>query len=318
MKFDRPFVVSIAVALVVAFGLRTPVSFAQDSPPASALDRAVESYSFEQYDEALALLKSIDAGALSAGEKEQLEEYLTLAETGLRRQNTAVSDFNRARQALRDGKLEEARQLNEAVLDNVFAPVDLHISATARLAKIKLLERKKVKHPLVKKNVSQPVKPVKPGQAAPPNVPPADRIAAAKDRIRQGWAALRNREYQQAQDHFSVARWYVPDAPLEKVYVDTHTGLAYHRPPRNDERHRVRVITGPSYHVTMNLQLGISRLIASETFQFTGGVGVDGFVQLPNISRTQFKSTVTVPASPVGGRKIVILQDYYILIKPKL
>jgi general secretion pathway protein D len=64
-------------------------------------------------------------------------------------------------------------------------------------------------------------------------------------------------------------------------------------------------------YVTMNLQPGVGRLIAINTFQFSGGpitgVGAPGFVQLPIIQRQQVKTTVTVPDGGtllIGGQKL--------------
>ncbi|MCH8851939.1 MAG: hypothetical protein IID41_04730 [Planctomycetes bacterium] len=64
-------------------------------------------------------------------------------------------------------------------------------------------------------------------------------------------------------------------------------------------------------YVTMNIQPGVGRLIAMNTFQFSGGpitgVGAPGFVQLPIIQRQQVKTTVTVPDGGtvlIGGQKL--------------
>ncbi|MCH8853303.1 MAG: hypothetical protein IID41_11730, partial [Planctomycetes bacterium] len=64
-------------------------------------------------------------------------------------------------------------------------------------------------------------------------------------------------------------------------------------------------------YVTMNLQPGVGRLVAVNTFQFSGGpisgVGAPGFLQLPIIQRQQVKTTVTVPdgGTPlIGGQKV--------------
>ena len=64
-------------------------------------------------------------------------------------------------------------------------------------------------------------------------------------------------------------------------------------------------------YVTMNVQPGVGRLIAINTFQFSGGpitgVGAPGFVQLPIIQRQQVKTTVTVPDGGtllIGGQKL--------------
>lgn len=64
-------------------------------------------------------------------------------------------------------------------------------------------------------------------------------------------------------------------------------------------------------YVTMNIQPGVGRLVAINTFQFTGGpitgVGASGFVQLPIIQRQQVKTTVTIPDGGtllIGGQKL--------------
>ncbi len=64
-------------------------------------------------------------------------------------------------------------------------------------------------------------------------------------------------------------------------------------------------------YVTMNLQPGVGRLVAVNSFQFSGGpitgVGASGLVQLPIIQRQQVKTTVTVPDGGtllIGGQKL--------------
>ena len=59
-----------------------------------------------------------------------------------------------------------------------------------------------------------------------------------------------------------------------------------------------------------------------EEFGFSGGpqsgVGAPGFVQMPSISRTQIKTSVSLPAHSSGSRSRTIVQDYLILFKPRL
>ena len=82
-------------------------------------------------------------------------------------------------------------------------------------------------------------------------------------------------------------------------------------------------LVAPRRRVTMNMQFGVGRLIGVQSFQFAGGprsgVGAPGFVQLPNISRTQIKTTATAPAPSIGGgRTLTFVQDYLVLFMPLL
>ena len=69
-------------------------------------------------------------------------------------------------------------------------------------------------------------------------------------------------------------------------------------------------------YVMMNLQPGVGRLVAVNTFQFSGGpitgVGAPGFVQLPIVQRQQIKTTITVPDGGtllVGGQKLTFEKE---------
>ncbi len=71
------------------------------------------------------------------------------------------------------------------------------------------------------------------------------------------------------------------------------------------------VVSPDRRYVTMNLQPGVGRLVAINTFQFTGGpvagVGTEGFVQLPILQVQNVKTTVTVPDGGtllIGGQKL--------------
>lgn len=152
-------------------------------------------------------------------------------------------------------------------------------------------------------------------------LPPRGR---AKKLIADGMTALRQGDYQLAQDYFSVAFWYVPDAPAEQLFIEPQDpGVLQHLPV--SAVHHVETVAAPRRHVTMNLEFGVGRVVGVNTFQFTGsptsGTGASGFVQLPIISRTQLKTTATAPAGPIvpsGGRSYTMVRDYLVLIRPRL
>ena len=285
-------------------------------PTFQHLAQAIELYEQEEYAEAHTRLMGIDADELGPAGRQRLGKYSNLAALAVGRLGAARQAYQRAQAAIREADFPKAKQLLGEVLENEYAPIELRVSARARLAKVSLLERRASAG-----NVPKNPNPHKQPNSKPVMPPNVDPVEQARKLIKQGSAALAAGRYFEAQKQFSMAAWYVPDAPLEKITVAVPAGLNVDHLPVAGVQER-QVIALPRHWVTMNLQVGVGRLLGVQAFQFAGGprsgVGAPGFVQLPTISRTQVKTTATAPAASVGARSRTFVQDYLVLFKPRL
>ncbi len=287
---------------------------AGDPTPADRLAQAVALYDSQDYTEAKALLSELDPAGLSDSARAQFEKYRDLTDAALAGLSDARDKYNQARGAVRNHELARAKELLAEVIDNAHAPTDLKISARARLARVALLERKQSRNPA-------PSPQNTPAQSPSLFAAHTDPMDRAREFVRLGRDAVRRRDYFRAQERFNEAVMLVPDAPLEEIVVAVPRGMNVSHMPVSEVEEVYLV--APRRRVTMNMQLGVGRLIGVQSFQFVGGprsgVGAPGFVQLPNISRTQIKTTATASAPSIGGgRTLTFVQDYLVLFMPRL
>ena len=304
--------------LMIGCLLVTNGAEAVDPHPAGRLERAIALYDSQDYAEAETLFSELDVTELSDSARAQFEKYRNLTDAAMAGVSEAYEKYNQARGAVRNHELAQAKELLAEVIDNAHAPTDLKISARARLARVALLERRQSRQ--------QSRNPAPASQNTSARSPSlftvhTDPLDRAREFVRMGTAAVRRRDYFRAQEHFNAAVMLVPDAPLEEIVVRVPPGMNVNHMPvtQVEEVHLV----APRRRVTMNMQFGVGRLIGVQSFQFAGGpqsgVGAPGFVQLPNISRTQIKTTATAPAPSIGGgRTFTFVQDYLVLFKPLL
>ena len=304
--------------LMVGCLLVTNGAEAGDPAPAGRLQQAIALYDSQDYGEAKALLSELDPTALSDPARAQFVKYRNLTDAAMAGVLEARDKYNLARGAVRNRQLAQAKKLLAEVIDNAHVPTDLKISARARLARVALLERQKSRQ--------QSRNPVPSPQNTPAQSPSlfavhTDPLDRAREFVRLGTDAVRRRDYFKAQEHFNEAVMLMPDAPLEEIVVLVPAGMnVSHMPVTLVEE---VYLVAPARRVTMNMQFGVGRLLGVQSFQFAGGprsgVGAPGFVQLPNISRTQIKTTATAPAPSIGGgRTFTFVQDYLVLFMPRL
>ncbi len=312
--FTRPRMAVLMIGCLLA----TYGAEAGDPDPAGRLKQAIALYDSQDYAEAKDLLSELDPTALSGSAREQFEKYRNLTDAAMAGVSQARDKYNQARGAVRNRQLAQAKELLAEVIDNAHAPTDLKISARARLARVALLERRQSRQ-----QSRNPAPSPQNTSARSPSLftVHADPLDRAREFVRLGSDAVRRRDYFKAQQHFNEAVMLVPDAPLEEIVVRVPPGMNVNHMPvtQVEEVHLV----APRRRVTMNMQFGVGRLIGVQSFQFAGGpqsgVGAPGFVQLPNISRTQIKTTATAPAPSIGGgRTFTFVQDYLVLFKPLL
>ncbi len=300
--------------LMIGCLVATQGAEAGDPDPAGRLEQAIALYDSRDYAEANALLSELEPTALSDTARAQFEEYRNLTDAAMAGVAEARAKYNQARGAVRNHQLAQAKELLAEVIDNAHVPTDLKISARARLARVALLERRNSRQPA-------PSPQSTPAQSPSVFTVHADPMDRAREFVRLGNAAVRRRDYFKAQEHFNAAVMLVPDAPLEEIVVLVPAGMnVSHMPVSQIEE---VYMVAPRRRVTMNMQFGVGRLIGVQSFQFAGGprsgVGAPGFVQLPNISRTQIKTTATAPAPSSGsGRTLTFVQDYLVLFMPRL
>ncbi len=312
--FTRP---PMAV-LMIGCLLVTNGAEAVDPHPAGRLERAIALYDSQDYAEAKTLFSELDVTELSDSARAQFEKYRNLTDAAMAGVSEAYEKYNQARGAVRNHELAQAKELLAEVIDNAHAPTDLKISARARLARVALLERRQSRQQSRNPAPAPQNTPAQSHSLFNVHTDPLDR---AREFVRMGTAAVRRRDYFRAQEHFNAAVMLVPAAPLEEIVVRVPPGMnVNHMPVTQVEEVHLGV---PRRRVTMNMQFGVGRLIGVQSFQFAGGpqsgVGAPGFVQLPNISRTQIKTTATAPAPSIGGgRTFTFVQDYLVLFKPLL
>ena len=291
---------------------------AGDPEPAGRLEQAIALYDSQDYTEARALLSELDPTALSDSARAQFEKYRKLTDAAMAGVSEARDKYNQARGAVRNRQLAQAKKLLAEVIDNAHTPTELKISARARLARVALLERRQRRGQRRQPAPSPQNTPAQSPSLFTVNTDPMER---AREFVRLGADAVRRRDYFKAQEHFNAAVMLVPDAPLEEIVVLVPAGMSVnHMPVTQVEEVHIGV---PQRRVTMNMQFGVGRLIGVQSFQFSGGpqsgVGAPGFVQLPNISRTQIKTTATAAAPSIGGgRTLTFVQDYLVLFMPRL
>jgi hypothetical protein len=300
--------------LVIGCLLATHGAEADDQKAAGGLEQAIAAYDSRDYTEANALLSELDPAVLDDSTRAQFEKYRKLSDDAMAGVSEARDKYNLARGAIRSRQLTQAKKLLAEVIDSAFAPTELKISARARLARVALLQRKQSRKPAI---IPQHM----PAQSPSLFTAQTDPLERAREFVRLGSDAVRRRDYFKAQGHFNAAVMLVPDAPLEEIVVAVPAGVDVSHMPVS-EIEEVHLVV-PQRRVTMNMQLGVGRLLGAESFQFAGGpptgVGAPGFVQLPNISRTQVKTTATAPAPSIGGgRTMTFVRDYLVLFMPRL
>ncbi len=318
MNRHHTFIGSRTAVLLIGCLLATCSAEAGDPDPAGRLERAIALYDSQDYAEAKTLLSELDPTALSEPARAQCEKYRNLTDAAMAGESEARNKYNQARGALRSRQLALAKELLAEVIDNAHVPTDLKISARARLARVALSERRQSRGQRRQPAPSPQNTPARSPSLFTVHTDPLDR---AREFVRLGSDAVRRRDYFKAQQHFNAAVMLVPDAPLEEIVVLVPAGMNVNLMPVSQVE---EVYIGvPPRRVTMNMQFGVGRLIGMQSFQFAGGpqsgVGAPGFVQLPNISRTQIKTTATAPAPSIGaGRTLTFVQDYLVLFMPLL
>ncbi len=289
------------------------VCVAQDRSAERQLAQGIELFELEAYEAAEVLLSGVDESELRGSSLEQWHKYTDLARDAASAQQSIRQKFGQARRAIHDGDFARARQLLRAVLDHEYAPIELQITARARLAKVSMLERRKTLTAAQGRQLPTPPVPA----AAPQSIDP---VALARELVALGEEAIRQGDYPGAQAYFNRALIQVPTSPLEEVVVPVSRAAVAHMPVA--KVHEVERVVRPRHRAMMNLQLGVGRLIGVQSFQFVGGpssgVGAPGFVQLPHISRTQINTSVSMPARSLGARSYTYIQDYLVLFKPKI
>ncbi len=119
----------------------------------------------------------------------------------------------------------------------------------------------------------------------------------------QAWIAITNQQNFVSTLQPVVASGAAAQAPITDT-IDTGAVL------------NVQAVASPDRrYVSMNVQPGVGRLVAINTFRFSdpGGAGsAGGFVQLPIVQRQQVKTTVTIPDGGtllIGGQKTTSEQE---------
>ena len=286
---------------------------AQDRSSVRMLADGIELYELEAYEAADVLLSGIDASELRGASLAQWREYTDLARDAATAQQSIRREFEQARRAIADGDFARARELLGAILAHEYTPIELQITARARLAKVSMLERRKAPSAVPARRLAAPAVPSTVQQSTDP-------VGRAREFIALGEEAIRRGDYPEAQAYFNRALIQVPSSPLEEVVIAVSRAAVEHMPVA--KIHEVERVAPPRHRVAMNLQLGVGRLIGVQSFQFVGGppsgVGAPGFVQLPHVSRTQIKTSVSMPARSLGARSYTQIQDYLVLFKPKI
>jgi hypothetical protein len=268
------------------------------------LQIAVELYGDGEFEDAAALLGNVSRDELSESGRVLFDQYQPLIRHAAAGVTAARRDLGDAHRALGLLEFDGARAKIAAVVTSEFAPPDLKQDARALLATVQFRQRQR--------DLAADV--------ADPGEDRAERYHQARIRLAQASESMTEKDWQMAQDHYSLASWYWPDAPLETVYVDPRDGAVFTQLPAA-RLHTVEVLV-PVRNVTMNLQLGVGRLVAINSFQFSGapvsGVGASGFVQLPVVQRIQLKTTVTAPAVEYRPQieRIDVTDKYVVIVRP--
>ncbi len=224
-----------------------------------------------------------------------------------------------ARLATEAGNLDEARAVLESVLSASGTSAELRILARARLARVAMLQRTQVQPRRPAAATALPDPP-----AAVPEVASSDSrsvVQQAQARVVEGWAAISAGDYHDAQALFNMAIALVPAAPRRTVRIKPYSGFDTRGIAVSGTLHRT-VSASPDGWMTANVQLGLGRLVGMRSFQFSGGprtgVGGSGWVQLPNVQRTQINTTVTVPAYALGRTHDVMVEQLLVFTLPEL
>jgi len=310
---------------LVLFCFLYPVAVLGVEPDAGEkLDQAVYLFQETDYEAARTLLREIEVGLLNTADRDLHKKYYELSETAVIQLKTARQELAQAMLAVSDEDFDSARSLLGSVLNSEYAPADLKIRARARLAKVRILERKHVATVRSSKVGSPSSGASQQAPATGQATQVKDPVSWARDFVEKGMEAIDRGEYQLAQYYFNMAIQLVPDAPRQEMCVEATPGANLSLIPVTKVQHR-NVLARSNRRVTMNLQGGIGRLANMQTFPFTtgpmSGVGASGFVQLPNMHRSQIKTTASVGVNSVslgGGRSFTIVKDYITLVKPQI
>ena len=108
---------SSVVLFVAAWMLSYCPAWAQDESAQTKLDRAIQLYEAQKYEEAQQLVKEADSQALSRADRKRLAQYIDLANTAVDQYHQALSNLKQGKSALEAGKYNTARQLLEQVGD---------------------------------------------------------------------------------------------------------------------------------------------------------------------------------------------------------
>lgn len=312
-----PFRASMAAACIMMY---SALSIGQEPAASNILAQAAKLYDLQEFSELQILLNGINEDDLEADDRIRLLDYRERNKQAIAGSQAAVLGFNLAVVKMIKENYAQAKEALQGVLNNPYSPVELRISARARLARIRLIERKQAK---THRNQARPSAslaqpdPASAGGAAPKTS--NDPVLKAKELVERGMNAIDRGDYDQAQQFFNLAILQVPDAPREMIRVEPYGAVELRNYPVNVVE-QVEIVEPP--RVRINANIGIGRLIAVNSFQFSGGprggVGAPGFVQLPIVQRTQIKTTASVPAGLITGRRRTFVRDYLILTRPKL
>ncbi len=125
-------------ALVVTLLICAGSVLADDSALSDAdkLEKGVQLYKDGQYEDARALLRSIDPDELSEDQDLQRQKFLGQAATAIGRVNDAKEDLRNGTTASEAGKLEKAAKAFRRILSNKYAPADVAQQAQSQLASV--------------------------------------------------------------------------------------------------------------------------------------------------------------------------------------
>lgn len=191
---------SKAALFVAAWMLSYCPAWAQDESAQTKLDRAIQLYEAQKYEEAQQLVKDADSQALSRADRKRLAQYVDLTNTAVDQYHQAQSNLKQGKSALEAGKYNMARQLLEQVGESEFATPELIAESRSDLAVVTEAERHQVRL-----------------------VTAQDRTAAADERrggsdradrlIRRGREATNRGQYTLAGGFFDEALELVPGHP---------------------------------------------------------------------------------------------------------
>lgn len=272
------------------------------------MELAVDLFEMQYYEDAHTILSRVQRRALPPEGQRLMQQFGTRIEQASGAKRRAERQLNEATLAFDAQRTAEGGAALLSVIRDPLTPDELRGQARQKLADLA---------PATRELAMQ-------AAARPDRAPAINHVRTARDMVDQGWQALAEGNFEQAQDLFNKAWWHVPNAPSVAMYANPREGFVLDQMPMGGVRH-IRLWAKPKRYVTTNLQLGVGRLLGMNTFQFSdapvSGVGASGFVQLPNISRIQLKTTVTAPVydMPAGaGNSYTSSQEYLVLVRPAI